>query len=60
MTEGQIFDTCCISPTRISAPKSLTVVVNTNTLFGNEQHIFLELRYVSVRYGKSQKLDFEY
>jgi hypothetical protein len=30
---GQIFDACCISATRISAPKRLAAVVNTKKLF---------------------------
>ncbi len=49
---GEICDTGRISATRILAPKSLRVVVNTNFFFSSKWNFFLELRYVSLRYNR--------
>ncbi len=56
-SRGEIFDACCISMTRISALKKMTVVVRTIILFGSNCNIFLEKIYVSLRYDKHRKFD---
>ncbi len=52
---GQIFDACHISATRISAQRSLKVVVKTNILLSYKWNILFEQRRVSPRYDKRQK-----
>ncbi len=52
---GQIFDACYISLTRVLAPKSLKVLLNTNIFFGSKWNIFLELRHVSLIYAKHKQ-----
>ncbi len=44
-----------ISATRVSAPKSLIVVVNRNIFFSCKLNIFLQLRRVSSRYNNHKK-----
>jgi hypothetical protein len=51
---GEICDTDRISGTRILAPKSLRVVVNTNFFFSSKWNFFLELICVSLRYNRHQ------
>ncbi len=53
---GQIFDAWRISVTRVSAPKSLKVVLNTNIFFSSKWNIFLKLIHVSLRYDQRQNL----
>ena len=53
---GEIFDPCYITVTRISAKKSLKVIVDTIIFFSSNFNIFLELRHMSLRYDKCQKI----
>jgi hypothetical protein len=55
LNQGEIFYICRISMTRISAQKRLNVVIKLIIFFRRKWHIFLELRYVSLRCVKHLK-----
>ncbi len=50
-----IFNDCCISITHISGPNRLTIEFHKNTFFGSNWNIFLDLRYVPLRYDERLK-----
>jgi hypothetical protein len=60
LTKGQILDAGHVSATRISVPKRLRIVANTNSFFSSKSIIFLELRHTSIRYNKHQKFDLKF
>ncbi len=55
--QGQIFDACRISATRVSAPERCFIYYWRKCLYLIQLSIFLQLRQVSLRYDKRQKFD---
>ncbi len=53
--DGEIFDTCFISVTRISAPKRFFILYRILFIYVQQLSTLLELRYVLLRHSKHQK-----